>query len=418
MKPETVSAIYRFSLLALAFIIASPLYPATLAVLVPVFFCWLYFRDYKNLAQQIARPQILWPVLLYIIVFVGCFFSNNSREAISSLSTKLPLLLFPAIVSTSSIVDKKMIKQAGNLIIIAVSVSLAIAIGYALTDIYVTGVNKVQVGEAIYYKWQWYGLTRNFDNWHPTYVAVGVNIALALLLYNLFNAENHLSIQKILTSTALFVFLTISLVLLNAMIGLIGYFSVLVYSGLQLLKHIHVRPLHRLLLLLCSLVLALLFFFINPLQIKKLNDLKNGGFKITDVQGERNLLTMRMAKWDAYVAVIADHWLLGTTEGDIKDVRNRIYLEKGYNDLHHYGYNAHNQYVENFAMYGVAGFVLLLLMMLHPLVNAGYHPYYIPFIFIVAITFLTESLLQRQQGILLYMFLYAFFTNYRVTEKK
>lgn len=417
MIPSTVSTIYKYSILGLVFVIASPFYGATLGVLVLVFFCWLYFRDYKNLVSALFQPHIAIPVLLYLIVFIGAFFADDRREALSSLSTKLPFLLFPVIVGTSSIVSPQLIRRAANLFIIAISLSLLIALAYALVDVYVTGEKLIQIDESFYKKWKWYGLTRIFPNWHPTYVAICANLAIAIQFQNVLNVRDRNKKKTLLITTWMFAFLSVCIVLVNSMIGVACYFCILLYTGLLFLKHFKVKGIYRLSLL-CTLGIgAFAFFYFNPLNIQKLNDLKYQEVKITDTQGERNLLTMRMAKWKAYTDIIENNLVLGVTEGDIKDVRDSVYITEGYQDLHRYNYNAHNQYLEVFAMYGLIGFLLFLYMLASPFFPKSWHPLLPPFIIITGLSFLTESILQRQQGILLFMALYALLTNPKAVEE-
>jgi O-antigen ligase len=384
----------------------------------PVFFCWLYCKDYKKLIPDVFQPHIVFPALLYIIVFAGLFFSNDLKASISTLSTKIPLLTFPAILSVASVVDRALIKKAGHQFTVAVSASLFIALAYALIDVYRTGEETILINETIYVKWKWYGLTRISSEWSPTYVAACANLALAFQCYNLFDIENTHKKRTWLITLFLFIFLAICIFLLNSMIGVFCLFCVLVYAGILTLKHFSVKPLYRLSLLLVLVGAALVFFYANPLKIQKLDDLKTYPLKITDVQGERNLLTMRMAKWNAYATIIQKNWLFGTTEGDIKKVRTETYRKMGYEDLYHYHYNAHNMYLETFAMYGILGFIFFINMLVAPLVLKNYHSYYIPFIIIMAAVFFTESYLQRQQGILLFMVLYALLTNPKGFKEK
>jgi len=50
-------------------------------------------------------------------------------------------------------------------------------------------------------------------------------------------------------------------------------------------------------------------------------------------------------------------------------------------------------------------------MLAFPLQQRNRHPYLVPFLIISSITFLTETVLNRQQGILAFMFLYALLTH-------
>ena len=409
MKTNTVETIYRGSVLLIAFLIPSGFYGAILGVLAVTAICWFYCRDYTKIGKAIKRPEIFWPFLLYACVVGGFFFAHNFREAVSTLSTKAPFLLFPLFVGTASVVDKKLVDKAGMLIVLSNCIFIAIAIGYAFIDVWVSGSNTILLDGSIYNKYSYYGLTRVFNNWHPVYVAMFANLAVAIQVHNLFS--RRITNRRLGLFMVVFVFLTIAILLLNSMIGLLAYCFNLIYAGNLLLNKLKLKVIPKVFYSVFTIMVGVLFFYFNPLNLEKIETLKVRGLKVTDSQGERNVLTMRLAKWDAHFQIVKSHWLLGVTEGDIKEVRKQAYLAKGYEDLAKYNYNAHNQYIEVLATYGSIGFTFFIGMLLCPLVKKNNHPYFFAFLIITAITFLTETVLNRQQGILAFMFLYALYTH-------
>ncbi len=109
------------------------------------------------------------------------------------------------------------------------------------------------------------------------------------------------------------------------------------------------------------------------------------------------------------MTVIKEHLLFGTTEGDIKEVRLAAYKQKNFTDLALHNYNAHNEFIGTLATYGIIGFILFMGILFLPFRKAEYRRSYSLFIIIVVITFLTESILDRQQGLNYFMFFYALY---------
>lgn len=407
--------LYRKSLLGIAFVLPSALYPLTLVIFALTLFCWFRVGDYKVVFATFRKPQLLWPSLFYFLIAGGFFFADHFGYALTSLSVMAPIILFPLVVGTSSVVDKELIDAAGKVFRFSIYLFLLLALGYAAVDVFLSKATSVLIDESVYHKFSSFGLTRVFNNWHPTYVAMFANIALALQLDKAMKQSRD---KKLLAITGLvFFFLSGSIVLLNSIIAFVAYFSVLGYFGLKMLNRvklmrwIKVSVLAGLLLSGCALV------YFNPLHLEKIEKLKSKEFKITDDQQERNVLTMRLAKWDAHWDIFKENCLWGTTSGDIRIKRKEVYLQKGYNDLARYNYNAHNEYMEVLATYGLAGFICLICMLVVPLFRAV-HPLYYPFLIIIAVTFLTESLLNRQQGLLAVMFLYALYTHFRACKSR
>lgn len=402
--------IYRFSILIIAFILPSPFSGFSLAVLAVTFICWLRARDYKHIPFAIKRPEVFLPVALYFFMVAGLLYTEHTGKILSGLSTQLAFVLFPIIIGSSSIIDKELVKESGRLFTLSIRIFLLAAILYALFDTMFTGVNTKMVGESLHSKYKSFGLTSVFYGWHPTYVAMFANLGIAVQLQNCLKQYDK---KSLFNSFITIFFLNICLVLLNSLIGLMAFVLLLLYYAFKVsrLLNFKSKTIFAIVFGICTVLFSLFYF--NPFQNDKIDSLKNKEFIITDKQGERNLLTMRMAKWETHLGIFKDHWLAGTSFGDIQYIRKERYEAKGYKDLAHYNYNAHNQYLEVLATYGIIGGLIFLGILLFPLLRRNKHELLIPFLLIVSVTFLTESILVRQQGILFFMFFYVLYTHKR-----
>jgi O-antigen ligase len=150
--------------------------------------------------------------------------------------------------------------------------------------------------------------------------------------------------------------------------------------------------------------------YTNPMKLEKIDKLRQKGWHATDQDGQTNVLTIRLAKWTAHMGVLHKNYLFGATPGDIKDLREQAYEEKGYKDLALHNYNAHNEYLEVLATYGIAGFLIFLFILLAALFQPAGHPLLLPFMIAALIAFTTESMLERQQGLLFFFFFYSLLT--------
>ncbi|HWJ25351.1 MAG TPA: O-antigen ligase family protein [Flavisolibacter sp.] len=411
MGSGAVSRIYRWTLFGIAFILPSGFYGLIWLALSIIFLCWLQFKDYKNIGLFFKSPQILYPVLLYVYVVIGFFFSHNYSGALASLSTRLPFLLFPLIIGTSSIINERTIEKFEKCYVIAICFFLILAIGYAFYDVWKTGKQTILINESIYNKYHWYGLTRVFENWHPTYVALFSDFAVAILLRKIFKRRKGSKLKRIVPSLLIILFLGFCVYLLNSITAIIAFFSLIIFYTFQFLRKTKLGKLGSSVIIIAISTSIAIFLYENPMKIEKIEDFKRQSFIVTDKQNERNAFTIRLAKWEAHRYIIKDHWLFGTTDGDINEIRKQTYIDKGFQDLAKYNYNAHNQYIETLASFGVIGLFILLYMMTAPILSGRFYQNYIPFILILSIGFLTESILNRQQGILYFMFMFALYTN-------
>jgi len=87
--------------------------------------------------------------------------------------------------------------------------------------------------------------------------------------------------------------------------------------------------------------------------------------------------------------------------------RYRLYTGDGKTDKGYSGYNMHNQYFESLEKFGVAGLALLVTMLLLPGIAAVRHDgqFLLFALLLFALSFLTESALETQSGILLFTFI-------------
>lgn len=353
----------------------------------------------RQQAPCLKKPYILVPILFYLYVFCGFFLARNFGEALSSLSEKLPFLLYPLILGCASGIEEALLYKACRAFILSLVICLAVALLYAAGDMLCSHVYTVQLGEAVYNKWSWYGLTRIFNNWHPSYVSAFCNMAIAFLL----------GTSRRSYTLAVFLFLSLCVFLLYSITGIITWSCLLFFFGCRWLSRR--LPLAASLGITFSMAAFLAFLvYINPLKIEKIQKLKEKEWSATDKQDQRTVLTIRMAKWAAYLDIFKSHPFFGTTAGDIKDLRKKTYEAKGYTDLATYNYNAHDQYIEILTVYGVAGMALFLIMLGAVWQATGTSPLLLPFMVIVLIAFTTESILERQQGLNYFMFFYSLLT--------
>lgn len=405
-------------MLGVSLLLPSPFYGGVLFVLSIAGVCWIIQKNYRQLAGCLYKKQVLLPALLYLYIVAGFFFSENFRVALSTLSTMLPFILFPVFIGTSPLINRELLRKINISFLISITATLLFAVVYSIFNIAATGISSVMLFDGYYHKLHSFGLTNVYYNWHPTYGAAFANLGIAILFHLYFTPKNsHTRGQKILMlCTALF--LSISIFLLDSLAGIGVYFILLLFLLIKQRKHRgYFNTTFKKILALSVLLIGITILYINPFENAKIDSLKNKPILVTDVQSERNLLTIRLAKWSVYYDIFTSEPVFGTTLGDIADIRKGNYIQKGFDDLALHNYNAHNQYLEILATLGIAGLSLFLMLVFSPLIRNGTYPLYMPFLIVCLITFCTESLLHRQQGILFFMFFYSVYTHFNPRKK-
>lgn len=390
---------------------------ASHAVLVLFFVHWVIRKDYKKYGYALKQKPSWLPALMYGMIVVGFFIADHKSKALSYLSISLPYLV-PAVIIASPPVEERQFLHIVRAFIISLAVCLLTADLYALFDIWKSGeAYTVTDGIYTYHKLSSYGLTRVFSNWHPTYVATFCLWCIGFIVSG-SRTESPSRLFTSIPSVGLVLVFIVNIILLNS-IAVMG--ALVILAGVWLVKYLAGRNLNRIYLVMAVLVLGFGTAFLvydNPFNNTKITTLKERGIRITDKEGERNVLTIRMAKWLTHFEIFKKHPLFGVTAGDIREERLKMYRAEGFDSLAAVNFNAHNQYLEVLSRFGIIGFIIFVAFLLYPVCLKPTSPFYLTILISVAIVFMTESFLERQQGLLAFLFFYGLFNKVMLRNKQ
>jgi len=127
--------------------------------------------------------------------------------------------------------------------------------------------------------------------------------------------------------------------------------------------------------------------------------------------------------WSSGLDVVKQNWLFGAGSGDAKDLLvdqfsnfvldesnlNQTVKSNKYKQAFILKYNFHNQYLQTFAAIGIFGLMLLCYLLFSPVLFFIRNKDYlcVLFLFIISVSFLTESMLERQAGVSFFAFFYS-----------
>jgi glycosyltransferase involved in cell wall biosynthesis len=235
---------------------------------------------------------------------------------------------------------------------------------------------------------------------HPTYFSLLNALAFLALLDDL-QLRRFKSITKVFSYLALAIILAALLIASSKMI----LFACFLSSLLLLAKGLSRRAVAMRLTLMIALGFITVFS-LRPLKERAFTLL--AALQETKVE-EHNPDSMRKAIYQATWQTIADQPLFGTGIGDAQTALNEKYEENGYSLAKERGFNTHNQYLHLWLSVGILPFLLfiasivvqfLIAMVMKNRLHSAY-------VVLVSLSFLSENLLARQDGV----FVYAFFSS-------
>lgn len=366
----------------LAFVAITPAFPGysiNSQAIIGLFIYWLIYNPFREKVKLLKSKKIVFLVLSipFWMALLGLLYTEDVGSAFRDIELKSPFLIFPLIFSTVNLKEESFYFVMKNFFLGALAATL-------LAGIKVLYFKINDLGNYLYYQ-DLYG----FIDKHTTYFALFVVIAMLYLLQKFFilkSKKQHYVIAYIFFIGVLYV--------LSVRISVIALAA---GSMILIMHHLNSKIKYAVIVLVALLIGSL---YLTPNFQKRFEPSQIENSEINDAD-------FRKLHWQAVVETIAHNSLLigNGTRG------NRDYLYSKYKD---YGltsayvdeYNAHNQYLEILLDFGIVGLLLFFLMLFYIgklTLKENYLGFSILCVFLIFMS--TESMLERQSGIVIFSFL-------------
>jgi O-antigen ligase len=345
---------------------------------------------------RLKRERYLWvfiaPFFMYLI---GMIYSENQYFGWKDIETKLSLLIFPLIYSTTSFPLNKYRNTLSMVFVFSMSISSALSIFY---------------GVIMYQKIPTYSELNLLL--HPGYLSMYANMAIGLC-YLLINSKMIKGYLKKLLTLA-FLILSLTVILSLSKTGIIVW--IILIAGMFFHQALVLKKQYKKSIIAAVSAIGILFIAyqtIPKVQLrvnKAINVLSKSENEKVDVTTTEST-QVRILIWEQAIELIKENFLIGVGTGDIKDELFVKYKSSGMQGALDNRLNVHNQYLQVFATLGIIGFIVFTLAIVLPFLKAiksKKNPYLI-FIVIFSMNLLFESMLEKQGGVLFYAFLNALF---------
>ncbi len=356
---------------------------------------WLFSGNLKNKIQFFFgnRNAIIFSAL-YLFYCFGYFYSSNTNYAQTDLLLKIPLLIFPLVITSSSLKDKTDFILKTFLIACFISaVGCIVRAGYMT---YTTGENYFY-----YYKLSWF--------FHVGHYAMYLAFAAFTTLYFLFSEKGKTNFFLQAVYCSAFVFFTIVIILLSARAQIIAFGVVIVLGAINYIFKKENR-LKGLTILVSTLIISVAALYLVPQTRERFMTSETEINSLYTKNNTDNYYThLRLTIWQTGLEVIKKQPFFGAGTGDAKDELIKKAEEKKYDIIVKKNLNYHNQFLQTWAAIGLPGLLVLLLSIISGTVYAVKQKKFLPlaFFILVVVSFFTESMLERQAGVIFYSFFSA-----------
>ncbi len=368
---------------------------------------WLISADFKaKLTRLSANKYVALFFSLYLLLGVGALFSSRPNEAAEELLLKVPFIVWPLLLSTTIGLRKQSLKLLFKVFVSSNVLMLVASFLFAIYRYY-NGAH----GEVFYF-----AELLSLVLVPPHYMGLYLSFSYVIILHRL--VQN----QAVYKSRALNI---LALLLLFAGIILLSvrmqYLVFVIINVLILYAYLRKRmgPWKARASLSAFFVAFFGLLLLFPGSRSRLVDTYNE-LRSYERMIENKQTNPRKFLWRSGLDVIAENFWFGVGTG-AEDIALNQKLEEvdaifwdGHQtyQLYEMRYNYHNSYLQTFAANGVFAFLILVALFIYPLFKIARHPYKTEagfFLLICAFSFFTESMLQRQAGVVFFSFFYSVF---------
>lgn len=408
INQQNIVRLYQAELIIFAFLL--PIYRKVIPyVIALIILTWLFDGDLtakiKRIVNSSHRTNLLLFAGIYILYLIGLSYSGNFGTGLFNLEVKLSLFIFPVMFASirEEVLSLKISRRVLTSFVLGVFASMLLCYSVAFVD-YAQNGNV----EVFYYS----NLSVLI---HPSYLAMYVCFAIAVLLY--FNIKAYIRGRlNVILSMVLVLLFQLFVVMLSSKAGILGLVIVIALFTAYTIFY-EKRWLTGVFSGLVLSISFLVLFFLFPASSARFEQTREvleqaevGAAEVANSTGERIMI------WYYTFEITNEHFLLGVGTGDVIDQLLSKYSEKGMRNAYDLQLNAHNQYLQTFLALGIIGLIVLLLTLLLPGIFSVERKHYLYLIFLVLISFnfLFESMLETQAGVVFY----AFFNAYLFAIKK
>jgi O-antigen ligase len=332
-------------------------------------------------------------IAYYLLHIVGMFYSSNIHYGLMDLQTKLLFLLAPLVLAGLSITTKSF-ERIKKIFVVACIITLVVLLILSVAQY----IQTRDFGSFFYIKFS--------HGYHTTYLSIYFTLALLVVLENIFSGKALF--QRSHNFFWLF-FLYGGILILSARTStvtallMIIIFPVII-KGALFQKRFWLK---YLLTIFTSLVLLFAYLQIN----NRFNQVEEVIEQRESVKGDEilkaespNSTNIRLNLWQNAIQLIKRNPILGVGTGDIKEELVKIYTENNYEYGIKERISPHNQFLHTGVILGGLGILLLLTYLVYPLFFSLKQRDWLYFFFLMSILMncMTESLLERQAGILFF----------------
>ena len=366
---------------------------------------WLLSPGFtKSFKTAYQNKILLLLVSFYTFHVLSVFYSTNLNYAFFDLQVKLSFIFFPLILS-AFVFSEEQIRRFKLFFVVGTLFGSLLCMGYVVNSYMQTN----DIANTFFYT--------NYSRFlHPAYFTIYLNIAQLFLLEAFFTPPGKSKLYRAgLFITMLILWISITLLSSRTayVVSIATVFAYLVVLFIQrkIQKKYLIFPL-LLIVTVAAMQWVSVGFYNRYTQINEAIQSTPQESQTTPLHTEKNSTTTHYLIWQNVLGLVKQHPVFGVGIGDVHDELNKEYLKNNFQYGIEKDFNPHNQFLHTMVSLGSIGLILLLGLFILPVYITWENKEWV-YLFFLAVVFLncmTESVLERQAGIIFFAFFYSLFT--------
>ena len=372
-----------------------PIYQKPLGLLIGLFALFTLLDGLINKTFQFSHKEIfIIGISFFAIHLISVAYSNNQERAWFDIEIKLSLLIFPILFLFKSpflLRNKKWVLYSFVYGSILSSIIMLIK----------AYINYSKAGNNAFYYTE-------ISLFHPSYMAMYFIFAIGVLISYMISKKS-LNKFQILPAIGI-LFLLRMIFLLQSKAGMLSI--IVIATFLLIISLIRVRS------FLLKIAISILVVSLSFVMIQRSSRLQAMVQSVEEIsekgKSEDSTTGLRFSIWEVACSEIKETWLFGVGAGDIKPVLFKDYEQQNLQGALKKKLNVHNQYLETFLGQGIIGIGLLLTLLYLGFKEAQKRKDILITIFmlLISLSFLPESMLNNQAGVIFIAFFYFFLVQF------
>lgn len=398
---KAISSLKDFKYLFIAYLVLSFVLPLhqklTVLAVILLIIVWVT-QIFTTKIRNIKLHHYIIPglfVAYYALHMISITWSDNLNFALFDLTIKLSFFIIPIIISINSFYIKEneleqilKVYLYGNLLVVIISISHS-TINYIFFD---------EPSTIFFYT--------NFAIYHhPAYMGMYLNFALLIVIY-LYEKNKFSPKLAIISASLILISITLTLARIAILTALCLIFVYFIWLA-------HKYKLKQIITIIILIAAIMGLLYVASLRFERFQ-LKHYLILNSNKQEIPIYKDTRFFTFAAGFGVFKENWLLGCGIGDIHNELQKQYQKLNFVKGIQKKLNVHNQFLQTAASLGIFGICILACIFFFIIFRSikQKQPLLLGLTLIIFLASLTESILERQSGIIFTTFFFNLFSQH------